>query len=77
MLILTATIGLSYREWREYQRQSDAAARSHGPAGDGASLLKPLVAKRRAADHGAAPAPVPGPAPGRAATGPSEETSMT
>jgi hypothetical protein len=56
---------------------SGAAPRSHGPAGEGASLLKPLVAKRRAADHGAAPAPVPGLALGRAVAGPSEETSMT
>src|SRR5205823_9984149 len=54
---------------------SDTAPRSHGPAGEGGSLLKPLVAKRRAADHDAAPAPMP--ALGRAAAGPSEETSMT
>ena len=55
---------------------SGAAPRSHGPAGEGASLLKPLVAKRRAADHGAAPAPSPG-RPSAAPSPPAEETSMT
>ena len=64
-------------EWEEAQAVSGPAAHSHGPAGESASLLKPLVEKRRAADHSAASAPTPGPTLGRAAAESAEETSMT